>query len=84
MAVLSLLDQKIFVRFNYRSDIFGALSLGTPEYSGNMGMKDQQLAMKWVYDNIQSFGGDNKKIILTGYRYPEIYVKFFNILDNLN
>ncbi|XP_055299062.1 esterase B1-like isoform X2 [Sitodiplosis mosellana] len=57
----------ILVTFNHRVGMFGFLSLGTPEYSGNMGMKDQQLAIKWVYDNIEQFGGDKTKITLSGH-----------------
>lgn len=56
----------ILVTFNYRLGLFGFLSLGTPEYSGNMGMKDQQLALKWVHENIERFSGDVTRITIFG------------------
>ncbi|XP_031621135.1 uncharacterized protein LOC116339416 [Contarinia nasturtii] len=56
----------IFVTINYRLGVFGFLSLDTPEYSGNMGLKDQQLALKWVHKNIGHFYGDNKRITCIG------------------
>lgn len=57
----------ILVTLNHRVGMFGFLSLGTPEYSGNMGLKDQQMAIKWVHDNIEQFGGDNTKITFSGH-----------------
>ena len=45
----------------------GFLSLGTPEYPGNVGLKDQRLAIKWVYDNIAKFNGNPKDISLMGH-----------------
>jgi len=56
----------ILVTFNYRLGVFGFLSLGTPEYSGNMALKDQQLVLKWVQENIGCFGGDNQAVTLVG------------------
>lgn len=57
----------ILVNFNYRINIFGFMSLGTNEYSGNMGLKDQQLAIKWIYENIEKFGGDKHQTTLSGH-----------------
>lgn len=63
-----LIEQRvILVTLNYRLGILGFMSLGTPEYSGNMGLKDQQLALKWVHSNIEHFSGDNQRITLFGH-----------------
>lgn len=58
--------QTILVTLNYRLGIFGFLSLNSVDYSGNMGLKDQQLALKWISKNIEAFGGDSNRITIFG------------------
>jgi carboxylesterase type B len=59
----------IVVTFNYRTNVFGF-----PGYSANrdlpklrnFGFMDQDLALEWVRENIEAFGGDPRQITING------------------
>lgn len=44
----------------------GFLSAGDEILPGNFGLKDQVAALKWVRNNIRSFGGDPEKVTIMG------------------
>jgi para-nitrobenzyl esterase len=60
----------IVVTLNYRVGVMGFFShpslVAEGSTSGNQGLGDQQLALKWVRDNILAFGGDPRKVTLFG------------------
>lgn len=56
----------VVVTINYRLGIFGFLSTGDSRFPGNYGIWDQLLAIRWVKDNIQAFGGDPDQITVGG------------------
>lgn len=56
----------ILVTPNYRVGILGFLSLDHKEAPGNMGLRDQVMALKWVQKNIINFGGDPNNVTIFG------------------
>lgn len=43
------------------------MSIPDANITGNFGLKDQQMAMRWVRDNIRWFGGNPNRITLVGW-----------------
>ncbi|XP_070172352.1 carboxylic ester hydrolase-like [Polyergus mexicanus] len=56
----------ILVTINYRLGPMGFLSTEDEVIPGNMGLKDQSMALRWVSENIEWFGGDPNKVTLIG------------------
>lgn len=56
----------IYVNFNYRLGPLGFLSTEDEVLPGNLGLKDQVAALKWIKENIQYFGGNPDSVTLTG------------------
>lgn len=59
-------DNVVVVTLNYRLGAFGFLSTGDEVIQGNYGLKDQLLALIWVNQNIEAFGGDVNSITIFG------------------
>ncbi|SDU25209.1 carboxylesterase/lipase family protein [Halopseudomonas salegens] len=70
-------EDVVVVSINYRLGRFGFLAhpglsaetanaTGAQPASGSQGIMDQQLALKWVQDNIEAFGGDPDNVTIFG------------------
>ncbi|KAH8411061.1 hypothetical protein KR222_011277, partial [Zaprionus bogoriensis] len=56
----------ILVAMAYRLGALGFLSTQDAAIPGNFGLKDQQLALRWVQRNIKAFGGDPRRVTIFG------------------
>ena len=56
----------IGVSINYRLSGWGFLQSQEVSGSGNtnMGLRDQRLALHWLQENLQAFGGDPSKVTM--------------------
>ena len=60
-------EDVVFVAIQYRLGLLGWLAReNDPVLPGNLGLKDQQEAMRWVQRNIAFFGGDPRKVTIFG------------------
>ncbi|XP_037826866.1 venom carboxylesterase-6-like [Lucilia sericata] len=56
----------ILITVSYRLGPFGFLATSDGVIPGNIGLKDQVMALQWVYNNIEHFGGDKFRVTLMG------------------
>ena len=70
---LAARSRMVFVSINYRLGPFGWFThpalreaQSALDASGNYGLLDMIKALEWVRDNIRAFGGDPKRVTLTG------------------
>lgn len=62
----------VVVTVNYRLGLFGFLAHpelskeASYQASGNYGLLDQALSLRWVQENIAAFGGDPKRVTIAG------------------
>lgn len=54
------------VSINYRLNALGFVVGEGAKYSGNMGLHDQILALRWVQTNIHKFGGNPNDVTIYG------------------
>ena len=64
---LAARENVVVVSINYRLGALSFLYDSADGIGGNLGLVDQQLAIKWVHDNIAEFGGDPDKVMLFGW-----------------
>ncbi|XP_058023699.1 acetylcholinesterase-like [Ahaetulla prasina] len=63
---LAATENVIVVTINYRLGALGFLYL-PPAAPGNLGLWDQQLAVKWIKENAAAFGGDPSRVTILGH-----------------
>ena len=57
----------VMVSIQYRVGPYGFLSTGDEAAPGNYGLLDQNLALKWIQQNIAKFGGDPNQVTVSGH-----------------
>ncbi len=56
----------VVVSMNYRLGNLGFFTHPAVGANGNQGFEDQQLALRWVRENIAAFGGDPERVTIAG------------------
>jgi para-nitrobenzyl esterase len=69
-AHLAAQGDVVVVAVNYRLGVLGFMNfgeaLGDERIASNLGLRDQVLALRWVREHIEAFGGDPEQVTLAG------------------
>lgn len=57
----------VWVSMNYRLGVLGFLNTADSNSPGNFGLKDMILALRWVQNNIEFFGGNPNDVTIIGH-----------------
>jgi carboxylesterase type B len=71
----------IVITIQYRTNVFGWLSLDNKLSPGNLGLMDQLKAFEWIDENIHKFGGDMGNVTLLGHGPMGVYNSFYHLLS---
>ncbi|XP_029992389.1 carboxylesterase 3 isoform X2 [Sphaeramia orbicularis] len=63
---LAAYENMVMVIIQYRLGILGFLSTRDEHAQGNWGFLDQLMALKWVQENVEAFGGDPQTVTVAG------------------
>ncbi|CAF4935177.1 unnamed protein product, partial [Rotaria socialis] len=66
-SAIAAIGDVIIITINYRLNILGFLTPDPKIMSGNYGLHDQLLALKWISMNAKYFNGDPRRITYVGH-----------------
>lgn len=73
-SILAVKTGFVVFSMNYRVGEVGFLGASSPGAPGNLGLLDQNLALRWIKDNAHYFGGDPSKVTLFGENFGELSI----------
>ncbi|CAJ0929662.1 unnamed protein product, partial [Mesorhabditis belari] len=56
----------VFITIQYRLGFLGFMTLNDTRLPANLGLWDQNMALRWVQENIGKFGGNSKRVTIWG------------------
>lgn len=62
-------------------NVFGWLTLDNNLSPGNLGLRDQLLALQWIDENIEHFGGDKGNVTLLGHGPMGVFCSIYHLLS---
>ncbi|VDD88433.1 unnamed protein product [Enterobius vermicularis] len=74
----------IWVSINYRVGFHGFFTTFTEEFPPNRGLHDQIVALQWIHEEIDNFGGDPKRVTVIGHSAGACSASYLALSPSVN